>query len=950
VNQESKKANPGTSSVIEQGALFNLWRFRTDGWNRLRDYARRLRRLGNGHVDSQLSEECRTVLDTLRPIESYFAFPGKTSFALLTELFKSADYADFARHTIRIIRLLSSSAYRRLDLSGTHAQSYSDMLSATSITELIYERTKHEQRPYFEVLIVDDPNEIDLREIRERFHHHRRSDDQFIYESIVVHTFEDAMIAALVNPNIESVLIRYSFTFKSKNRMGVLDEIYTILASDPSMWEPMMASERSLVLGHVLKALRPELDLFLVTDAPVENVAGEPSRPFRRVFYQGEDTQDLHLSFIKGISERYDTPFFSALKRYSQKPAGVFHALPISRGSTIARSHWIQDMGRFYGHNVFQAETSATTGGLDSLLQPVGPLKQAQENAARAFGARQSFLVTNGTSTANKIVMQSLIRPGDIVLLSHDCHKSHPYAVILSGARPIYLDAYPLTKYSMYGAVSIQEIKKQLIRLKKAGKLDQARMLLLTNITFDGVTYDPARVMEEVLAIKPDMVFVWDEAWFAYARFAPTLRQRTAMDSANRLLLRYRSEAYRDEYATWKKEFDKLDPDDETTWMDRRLMPDPEKVRIRVYATHSTHKTLTALRQGSMIHIHDQDFEQHSRDAFHEAYMTHTSTSPNYQILASLDVGRRQVELEGYEMVQRSIELAMTLRERVHSDSLLQKYFRVLGPGDMIPAEYRPSGLEYYYDPQHGWNRMELAWRTDEIVLEPTRVTLDIGRTGIDGDTFKKLLMDEYDIQINKTSRNTVLFMIHIGMTRGMIAHLVKVLTSIAHDLDDHLEHLSRVARKLFESKVHSLTEDLPPLPNFSRFHEAFLPLDGSGTPEGDIRKAFFLAYDDSVCDYVKLDEALLAKVTVGGSIVSASFVTPYPPGFPVLVPGQVMSPEILEYLLALDVKEIHGYEPQYGLRVFSSSALAELEGAIPDDMISRTPAGKKTRHPQPTA
>ncbi|MCA9285347.1 MAG: hypothetical protein KDA22_09045, partial [Phycisphaerales bacterium] len=294
-----------------------------------------------------------------------------------------------------------------------------------------------------------------------------------------------------------------------------------------------------------------------------------------------------------------------------------------------------------------------------------------------------------------------------------------------------------------------------------------------------------------------------------------------------------------------------------------------------------------------------------------------------------------------YELVQRSVELAMTIRERIHSDALLQKYFRVLGPKDMIPGEFRPSNLEYYFDPAVGWNRMESAWRTDEVTLDPTRITIDVGRTGMDGDTFKKLLMDRFDIQINKTSRNTVLFMIHIGMTRGMIAHLVKVLTTIAQELDDRNEHLSRIDRQIFDRRVRSLTVELPPLPNFSRFHSAFVPLGDGTTPEGNMRKAFFLAYNDGVCDYVKLDERLLQAVRGGREVVSASFVTPYPPGFPVLVPGQVISAEILEYLLALDVKEIHGYEAEHGLRVFSASALAELEGTAERQSQTRTRADR---------
>ena len=105
-----------------------------------------------------------------------------------------------------------------------------------------------------------------------------------------------------------------------------------------------------------------------------------------------------------------------------------------------------------------------------------------------------------------------------------------------------------------------------------------------------------------------------------------------------------------------------------------------------------------------MIHVNDQDFKGEVEQAFHEAYMTHTSTSPNYQIIASLDVGRRQVELEGFEFVQRQVESAMAIRRAIASHSLLRKYFRVLTAGDMIPEEYRESGVESYYDPEQGKN------------------------------------------------------------------------------------------------------------------------------------------------------------------------------------------------------------------------------------------------------
>ncbi len=493
--------------------------------------------------------------------------------------------------------------------------------------------------------------------------------------------------------------------------------------------------------------------------------------------------------------------------------------------------------------------------------------------------------------------------------MDRDCHKSHHYALMLAGALPIYLDSYPLTEYSMYGAVPLEEILCVLKDLERVGKLDRVRMLLLTNITFDGITYDPQRVMREVLAIKPDMIFLWDEAWYGYGSFSPTMRRRTAMVAARELRETFRSDAYREAY-------------DGQAADDAAGMPDPDLVRVRVYATQSTHKTLTALRQGSMIHVYDEDFEQKTSDAFHEAFMTHTSTSPNYQIIASLDVGRRQVELEGYELVHRSIGLAMILRERIYEHPLIRKYFQVLRPADMIPESFRPSGLEFYYDPEKGWERMEDAYRMDELALDPTRVTIHIGRTGMDGDEMRHLLMDEFDIQINKTSRNTALFMTNIGTTRGDVAYLVEVLAKIAQMIDDRLATESDAGLALHRAKVAALTENLPPLPNFSRFHEAFRPKAVEGTPAGDLRTAFFLAYDDTLCEYLKLDGSITAAIDSGREVVSASFVIPYPPGFPILVPGQVVSREILAYLNALDVKEIHGYKPEFGLHVFTDEAL----------------------------
>jgi arginine decarboxylase len=917
------------------GVHYNMSRLRMDAWHRLRDHARRLAKAGNGSDAEEAGddpdrwrEEVAAGLAFLKPYEAYWAFPGTRVLERLNAFFQAGAYEALAAQSGRVVRLLANDSYRRMNLASTRLSEYADLVNVSRVVDSLHETPADQSRPYFEVLIVDDLTREQETELRLKLRELRSDEDDFIYEIVVAPTYEDALAATVLNSDIQTCVVRYIFPFRSRTgALSLIPETPALSSEVLSATAKLLGSERSRHLGRVLKGLRPELDLFLVTDSPLEQVAGHETEAFDRLFHRQDYYGELHLSILKCVASRAETPFLTALRRYSRNPTGVFHALPIGRGKSILKSRWIRDTATFFGPSGFTGETSATTGGLDSLLQPHGPLKRAQELAARAFGARKTWFVTNGTSTANKIVMQGLVRPGDIVLLAHDCHKSHPYAVIMSGAHPVYLDAYPLSEYSMYGGVPLSEIKRELLALRRAGKLDRVKMLLLTNITFDGITYDPARVMEEVLAIKPDMVFVWDEAWFAYGRFHPTLRRRTAMDAAARLEERLKTPEYRARYEAWSSEFaggseaGQADTADDR-WIESRLLPDPDRATVRVYATQSTHKTLTSLRQGSMIHVRDQEFDQKVSEAFEEAYMTHTSTSPNYPILASLDMGRRQVELEGYRLVQESVEIAMTLRERIHSDPLLQRYFRVLGPRDMVEEAYRPSGLEFYFDPDKGWSELSGAWDEDEFTLDPTRITLHVGRTGLDGNTFKRMLMDRFSIQVNKTSRNTVLFLIHIGTTPATIAHLVKVLTTVARELDEQLAHQSEAAARLHRERVSSLTEDLPPLPNFSRFHPAFLSEPDSETPEGDMRGAFFLAYDAELCDHLKLGPELVRQVADGKELVSASFVTPYPPGFPVLVPGQVISREILSYLLALDVKEIHGYRPEYGLRIFRESVV----------------------------
>ena len=882
---------------------YNVAQLRLESWNILKSESAKLEQSDRGSSEEMdLKKNVREHLANLQSVESYFAFPGILRLRVLKEMLDRQEHTALAHKIAEITKYLVSDRYRsnkdfiEEDEQGVETSENGELPEGSG-------------KNYFEVLFVEDISLQEENKLKNDLRDLRGSNEQFNYGIVVQRSFEDALIALHFNYNIQAVVIRYAPPYHSQKITPTLEPfiqnvLKLELASKPQ-------AGLGPVLGNLVKKFRPELDTYYVTDTALGNLKDSTLKTFRRIFYRTEDLQELHLTILRGISERYETPFFSALKEYSKKPTGIFHAMPISRGNSIFKSRWINDFGNFYGRNMFLAETSSTTGGLDSLLQPTGSLKKAQKMASDAYGSQNTFFVTNGTSTANKIVVQALVKPGDVILIDRDCHKSHHYGLVLAGAYPVYLDSYPIEEYSMYGAVPLEQIKEKLLKLKEAGRLDLVKMLLLTNCTFDGLVYNVEKVMQEILAIKPDMIFLWDEAWFAFAGFTYNYKQRTGMFVAQKLYEKYRSSEYRKEYTDHIKNLKK----DELP-----KLPNPDEVRIRVYSTQSTHKTLSSFRQGSMIHIWDEDFRRKSENTFMEAYMTHTSTSPNYQMLASLDAGRRQVQFEGYELVEKSIEMAMVLRAKVNDHPRLNKYFDVLTVSDFIPKEFRTSGLSEYYNPKEGWNRMETAWENDEFVLDPTKITLHIGRTGVDGDTFKnKYLMDKFNIQINKTSRNTVLFLTNIGTTRGSVTYLTNALLKIADELDKEFLSLSKKESKIHQDKIHSLTKDFPPLPDFSYFHHSFQAVPG--VPGGNIREAFFLAYNEENYEYMPLTECL-PTMENARTLVASSFIIPYPPGFPVLVPGQVVSKEIIRFLTALDVSEIHGYRADLGLRVFKESVL----------------------------
>jgi arginine decarboxylase len=905
--------------------FFSAAEARTDRWRQLNAAGRTWESaVAQGQKDEKYHADAVRLYSEIRPLEDYWAYPGPRLMSTVGEVIEERNAGAFSRIVQKISNALLTGAYR-YESAAWDPLKEDEGFTPDLLPPDVQPGESH--KPYFEVLVVTSTDPSTWERGRSGLKRLRRPEDSFNYEVVQVGSFEDGILGAIFNHNVQAVVIYDGFSFRSRHDLPLVREfLHRHLRVDPASIEPGVLAT---TLARIIKNIRPELDIYLLTDRAVEKLAGsDEAAQIRRIFHNIEEVMEVHLSILEGVSERYDTPFFSNLKKYAQRPVGTFHALPIARGKSVFRSNWIRDMGQFYGTNLFLAESSATTGGLDSLLEPTGNIKKAQELAARAFGAKRAYFATNGTSTSNKIVVQAICSPGDIVIVDRNCHKSHHYGFVLSGAQPYYVEAYPLTQYSMYGAVPLRTIKKALLNCKAEGKLDRVKVVDMTNCTFDGHMYNPKRVMEECLAIKPDLIFLWDEAWFGFARFNPFHRRRTAMGAAAALTARYRDPAYREEYKAFAAKAGKLDPKN-AKLLDMHLLPDPDKVRIRAYQTNSTHKSMSALRQGSMILVWDEDF--HSVEGtFEEAFFTHTSTSPNQQIIASLDVARRQMELEGYELTMKMTELALRLRREINSHPLISKYFHIATPADMIPAEFRGSGLKDYGPPHSNWKDAIEAFDGDEFVLDPTRLTLICGTAGFDGTQFKNLLADRFDIQINKTSRNSILVQTNINNTRSDAALLIKVLADLSREIEAQLSEGGRQEQEIFAARVKSLMTDVPDLPNFSRFHDVFRDKANAVSNEGHMRPAFFMAYDDSQCEFVKLSSKDIdERLKKGPELVSANFVIPYPPGFPIMVPGQVITADTITFMRKLDVKEIHGYHAAHGLKLLKPSALTKAKGRV---------------------
>jgi arginine decarboxylase len=617
-------------------------------------------------------------------------------------------------------------------------------------------------KPASRILVINDEHLV-LREFVKGLNAAARSLDNPLGISFVgVTTAKEALSVIEKDGDLQAVLVD--------------DTLYTLSKNGSSQKELQMSA---LELVQRITRFRPELDVYILIaqekeDDVVDKLFTESVDGY---FYREErDYRGIYRILNAQIQERARTPFYDQLKNYVWMAKDQWHTPGHSSGESLRGSPWVNDFYEFMGEHVFDADLSVSVPMLDSLMEPKGVIAEAQAMAAKAFGARRTYFATNGTSTANKVIFQTLLAPGEKLLLDRNCHKSVHHGVVLSGAHPVYLDSALNKRYGLYGPVP----KKTLLREIK--KHPDAQALILTSCTYDGLRYDLAPIVEA--AHKTGIKVIIDEAWYGFARFHPVFRPTALEAGAD-------------------------------------------------YATQSTHKVLSAFSQASMIHINDPGFREH---LFRENFNMHTSTSPQYGLIASLDVARKQASMEGYKLLSRTLELAAEVKEMINST----KVFRVLELDDLLPEETKHDGIR----------------------LDPTKVTIDISGCGYTVDDLQKLLFERYNIQVEKSTFNTLTLLLTVGTTRSKVSRLYDALMRIARE--------NRAPRRLVQT---------PEIPAFTKLR--YLPRDayycgGELVPVFDDRERVNQALSKRIC---------------------ADQIVPYPPGIPVLVPGQLITSKIVGYL-----------------------------------------------------
>ena len=587
-------------------------------------------------------------------------------------------------------------------------------------------------------------------------------------------------------------------------------------------------------------------------------------------------------SYLDGVKP----PFFKALVHYAQDGSYSWHCPGHSGGVAFLKSPIGQMFHQFFGENMLRADVCNAVEELGQLLDHDGAIGESEKNAARIFNADHCFFVTNGTSTSNKMVWHHTVAPGDVVVVDRNCHKSILHAIIMTGAIPVSLKP-TRNHFGIIGPIPQVEFEPASIRKKIAAnpllkhvdpKKVKPRVMTVTQSTYDGVLYNTETIKDLLDGYVDTLHF--DEAWLPHA-------------------------AFHNFYSTYHS-------------MGKNRTRPKEAL---TFATQSTHKLLAGISQASHVLVQDSQNRKLDRHLFNEAYLMHTSTSPQYAIIASCDVAAAMMEAPGgTALVEESITEALDFRRamrKVDAEYGKDWWFKVWGPDKLAKEGEGEEGIGRADDwilkgeqrsAKTGDNRAHNWHGFGKIadgfnMLDPIKSTivtpgLDLNGkfapTGIPASIVTKFLA-EHGVIVEKTGLYSFFIMFTIGITKGRWNTLLTALQQFKDDYDRNqpmwriLPEFCKAHPKYERMGLKDLSQYVHTL--YAKHDIARLTTDvyqSDLTPAMTPSDAYaYIAHRKT--ERVEIDK-LEGRITVG-------LVTPYPPGIPLLIPGEVFNKKIVDYL-----------------------------------------------------
>ena len=571
--------------------------------------------------------------------------------------------------------------------------------------------------------------------------------------------------------------------------------------------------------------------------------------------------------------ERLPPPMFKALMDYTLHASYSWHTPGHGGGVAFRKSPVGNLFYEFFGENTLRSDVSVSVGQIGSLLDHTGPIAEGERNAARIFGADETLFVVGGTSTANKIIWHGMVSRGDLVLCDRNCHKSILHSLIMTGATPIYL-VPSRNGLGIIGPISRDQFAPESIRRQVnaspfAKDTDgEVRLMVMTNSTYDGLCYNVDAIKQ--LVGNTVEVLHFDEAWFAYANFHEFYDGYHAISSA-------------------------------------QPARSPHAI---TFATHSTHKLLAALSQASMIHVQHGETQTLDMARFNEAFMMHTSTSPQYGIIASCDVAAAMMEQPaGRALVQETIDEALSFRRAMTSVKTELKdswWFDVWQPESMAS---KPSSnpSDWQLKPGDKWHGFE-GLAANHVRVDPIKVTIltpglsadgTMQDFGIPAGIVTKFLSSRR-IEIEKTGLYSFLVLFSMGITKGKWSTLVTELLNFK-DLYDSNAPLTRALPALAEAHPEAYSKmGLKDL--CQQIHQAYRE-DNLPRAQREIYTTLPEIAMRPVDAYEKFVRGQVESVEIDNLMdrILAVMVVPYPPGIPLIMPGERLTAatkSIQDYLL----------------------------------------------------